>query len=299
MLRAATIALLLTLAMSLVAGCGEGTVDLTGVTYVPKIVVDATLMPGKPVADVWLTRNMPLDASVDPNSVVLSGAVATITDDSGQVFPLVFNPSSQAFQNLGLNIRYGATYRIDVSASIDGNTLTAWATTTVPDSGFTLDLANSQLDTLSYRQRDASDNLMSFNVTFERTPDNQFYALSVTALEADTGTYIVDNAFYDYTMSDVIEFFEDLSVGFNWIQDAPPGPGESNMEVFWFHVNFYGRYRGVVYAGDRNFRDFFVTQENVQEIDGNFHEPTMHVEGDGIGVFGSALADTVYFYVRR
>jgi len=283
----------------LVLGCGKGTVDLTGVSYVPKIVVDGTLMPGKFVNDIWISRSVPLDAPVDPSSLVLSGAVVTITDDSGTVYPLAYNAGTQAFQNLAITVRAGGTYRIDVEANIDGSTLRAWSTTTVPDSGFTLDLPNSRLDTLAYRQRDAEGNLLSFNVAFDRTPGNEFYALSVTALNADTSTFIYDNAFYDFDADDVIEFFDDLAYGFNWIQNAPPGAGESNMEVFWFHVNFYGSYRGVVYAGDKNFRDFFVTQENVQEIDGNFHEPSLHVEGDGIGVFGSALADTVHFYVSR
>lgn len=285
------------LAGNFAAGCGKGTVDISGAVYVPKIVIDATLMPGKPVTDIRLTRNLPLDASVDLDAVSLAFAVATITDTAGVAYPLAYDPIAQKFYNVSLAVRYGATYRFDVAADIDGHSLTAQAVTRVPDSGFALDLARSRLDTLTYRQRDAGGNLLNFNVTFERTPGNQFYALSVVALDADTSTFIYDNAFYDFDASDVIEFFDDLAYGFNWIQDAPPGPGESIMEVFWFHVNFYGDYRGVVYAGDRNFRDFFVTQENVQEIDGNFHEPTLHIEGDGIGYFGSAIADTVYFTV--
>ena len=220
-MRRALAASLLLLAL----GCGKGTVDLTGVSYVPKIVVDGTLMPGKFVNDIWISRNVPLDASVSPSSIVLSGAVVTITDDSGTVYPLAFNAGTQAFQNLAITVRYGGTYRIDVEADIDGRTLSAWSTTTVPDSGFTLDLAQSRLDTLTYRQRDAADNLLSFRVAFERTPDNEFYALSVTALEADTSTFIYDNAFYDFNADDVIEFFDDLAYGFNWIQNAPPGPG--------------------------------------------------------------------------
>jgi len=37
----------------------------------------------------------------------------------------------------------------------------------------------------------------------------------------------------------------------------------------------------------------------VQEIDGNLHEPAFHIEGDGIGVFGAAVADTAYFEIVR
>jgi hypothetical protein len=287
------------LALLAIGGCGKGKVDITNVTYVPKIVLDGTLIPGKQVNDIAITRNLPLDASVDINQLALTSAVATITDTAGTVYPLSYDSGSQYFYQNGLTVRYGETYRLDVSASIDGHLLQASAVTTVPDSGFALLLAKSRLDTLTYRQRDGSGNLLNFHVTFDRTPGNQFYALSITALDADTTSFIYDNAFYDYNAADVMDAMDELKYGFNWIQNAPPGPGESDLEVFWFHVNFYGDYRGVVYAGDRNFRDWLVTQENVQEIDGNFHEATMHIEGDGIGYFGSAIADTVYFTVIR
>jgi len=287
------------LALLAMAGCGKGEVDITGATYVPKIVIDGTLMPGKPVNDILLSRNVPLDASADLSALTLATAQATITDSAGTVYPLLYDSADQDFENFGIHVQYGATYRLDVTATIDSRMLSAWATTTVPDQGFSLILSKSRLDTLSYRQRDSAGTLLNFSVTFQRTPGHEFYVLSVDAMDADTSTFIYDNAFYDFDAGDVIDNFDELASGFNWIQNAPPGPGESNMEVFWFHVNFYGDYRSVVYAGDRNFRDFFVTQENVQEIDGNFHEPTLHIEGDGIGYFGSALADTVYFTVRR
>ena len=58
-------------------------------------------------------------------------------------------------------------------------------------------------------------------------------------------------------------------------------------------------YRAVVYACDENFRLFLLTYDSVQEFDGNFHEPIMNFTGDGIGVFGSCIADTVYFKVTQ
>jgi hypothetical protein len=46
-----------------------------------------------------------------------------------------------------------------------------------------------------------------------------------------------------------------------------------------------------------NFKDFFFIQINVQEMDGNFHKPKLHIEGEDIRVFAFAVADTAYFYV--
>ena len=34
-------------------------------------------------------------------------------------------------------------------------------------------------------------------------------------------------------------------------------------------------------------------------MDGNFHEPKLHIEGDGIGVFATAVTDTTYFLVIK
>jgi hypothetical protein len=50
-----------------------------------------------------------------------------------------------------------------------------------------------------------------------------------------------------------------------------------------------------VYAGDNNFKDYVLTVSNVQQPDGNFIEPRMYLTGDGIGIFGSAIRDTVTF----
>ena len=59
------------------------------------------------------------------------------------------------------------------------------------------------------------------------------------------------------------------------------------------------RLRKYVIFPDRNFRDFQATHEVTQGADGNHHEPAFHIDEDGIGVFGSAIVDTVYFNVLR
>ena len=107
-----------------------------------------------------------------------------------------------------------------------------------------------------------------------------------------------DNPYRDDDADDVNFFLGELRVFFDWIQN--PVETErvlSSMRVNWFGLPFVGRYRAIVYAADGNFKDFFLTHATVQDIDGNFHEPILHVEGDGVGVFGSAIVDTVYFEV--
>ncbi len=71
------------------------------------------------------------------------------------------------------------------------------------------------------------------------------------------------------------------------------------MNVFWWNVWYYGRHQIVVYAADKNYANFIQTFEEVEEEDGNFHEPVFNFEGDAIGYFGSAIADTVYIEITR
>ncbi len=62
---------------------------------------------------------------------------------------------------------------------------------------------------------------------------------------------------------------------------------------------FYGTYTVVAYTCDQNFKDFLLTAPNVQEVDGNFHEPVETFQGDSIGVFGSATTDTLRFTLTK
>ena len=53
----------------------------------------------------------------------------------------------------------------------------------------------------------------------------------------------------------------------------------------------------VAYATDANFKNFFLIHSTLQEINGNLHEPALNIGVDGVGVFGSAVADTSFFEV--
>ena len=64
-----------------------------------------------------------------------------------------------------------------------------------------------------------------------------------------------------------------------------------NLRDTWF----YSSYTIIAYAGDSNFKNYFMTAPAVQEFDGNFHEPIQIFQGDGIGVFASAIRDTIKF----
>ncbi len=288
---------LLLLLASLFSACGEGTVSIDN-TFEPRIVVQGYLMPHNK-AEVRLMRNFPVDARVTEESIIITDAEAVLIDESGSSFDLRYNFQTRRYESTEIVIDYGKQYTLEVRATVDGKSLFTRSVTTVPEAGFEILEEKSVLDSMFYRQRDASGALMDFKIVFNRSPATDFYACALNALDADTSSFIFDNPFNDPDIEDIIEDFEDYKNTFTWIQDQPNVPGESSIDIFSFFTWFYGEYRAIAFAGDRNFRDFLISHGDVQEIDGNFHEPAFHFEGDGIGVFGSAIADTTFFTILR
>jgi len=280
-------------------GCGEAVVDISEQPFNPKIVIEGVLIPERPVNDIRINRNFPLNTTVEREELPIRNAQVTLIDDAGARFDLSFNPADLTYEYPGsdLTVEHGRSYTLEVSATVDGQELFARSTTTVPNAGFRILESESTLGSMRYRERDANGRLINFEIAFERSPGTDFYALSLLAVDADVSTFIYDNPFGDIDEEDVMEDFDDFRAIFSWVQDTPLDPGASSIEIFSFFTWFYGDYRAIVYAGDKNYKDFLVTYSEVQEIDGNFHEPAFNIEGDGIGVFGSAIADTAYFQV--
>lgn len=298
--RKLTTILLFLLSTLMVLSCGKGTVELDPAQYQAKIAIEGFIFPGQPVSQIYIWRNFRVDANLRQTPLPLPEAIVTITDiESGEVHPLTYNTETFWFQDDegSLTIDYNKSYRLDVAATIDGQDLQASATTTVPNAG--LNIISINHETLNYYQRDNSGNLINFNVMFDRSPATNFYLTTVLALDADVSNFVYDNPFTDSDEQDVIDDFNDFRYEWDWIQDTPLEAGQSNKEIFWFDLWFYSRYEAIVFAADKNYQDFLRTYNEVQEIDGNFHEPVFHIDGDGIGVFGSAVTDTVYFSVTQ
>ncbi|MFQ5637946.1 MAG: DUF4249 family protein [bacterium] len=281
--------------------CGEGTVRFEEQSFQPKIVIQGWLFPNQPVNNIKISRNFPINSTIAANEIIVRDAHVTLLDAGGLAFGLTFDERERSYRYSGtdLVIRYGETYTLEVAAAIAGRQLFAKSTTTVPNPGFRIEEEKSQLGSMQYRERTEDGELNNFNLVFQRSPGSDFYALSLTALDAEPSTFIYDNPFGDFDSLDVKEDFDDFKFSYTWIQNTPLETGESNIEVFWFFTWFYSRYQAVLYAGDDNFKDFLITHNEVQEIDGNFHEPSFHIQGDGIGLFASAIADTVFFSVTR
>jgi hypothetical protein len=195
----------------------------------------------------------------------------------------------------GLTISPGKSYQLDVSANIDGQQLHASSVTTVPDSGFSISHIN--YNQLLFREETPGGSLKHFEITFNRSPGIIFYLASAKALNPSSNNFIYENPFYDGEPDDIN--VDDFDYQYGWIQDTPVSFGQTTFTVYWANLWFYDTYEIIMYATDDNYREFVQTYNNVQEEDGNFHEAKFNIDGNGIGVFGSMIADTAYIEVLR
>ena len=295
------LAIILVSAAAWLTACGEPSLGITTETAEPRIVVEAVLIPGHPVDNVRITRNARVDEP-RPNAHPLHDADVVLVDEqSGQRFQLVFRDTlwdhHDAFRYLGddLRIVHGGTYSLEVRAEVDGQALEATATTTVPQEGFRI--AGLSHERLGYRPEGDDGQIVDIKMSIERSPGVPLYLSTVRPLTPSPESFVYDNPFTDESPGKLD--LDDFNYEWEWLQNPPQTAGVSTMNVYWFQLWFYGRYEIVVYAADPNYARFIQTFDEVQEEDGNFHAPEFSVEGDGIGYFGSAIADTVYLEITR
>ena len=293
--------------------CGKGVVEVTNASFQPQIVVEGYLIAGRNVDNIHLTKNFRLDANLRNTDLVIADAQAAIIDESaGRRYPLVFqdsayppgdprrnrlNQAHYRYNGNDLVVAHGKTYALEVQAVVEGKSLYTRARTTVPNAGFRI--ARLNYDSLQYRQRDGAGEVAHFQLTLERSPGIDFYVAALRPKTATTKNFIYDNPYSEEDTASVVDNFGDFTNSVLWIQDTPLTEGQSLFDIFWWELWFYSEYEVVAYATDNNYKDFMLTYQGVQEEDGNFHEAKFHLEGDGIGVFGAVVADTVQIKVLK
>jgi len=287
--------------------CGEGIVAVKNVSYEPRITVEGLLVPGKKVERIRIFKNFKIDQNVNIFNALLDPekTFVSITDEqNGNEYNLsLHKPDSLGdingywfeYPDADLHILNGNAYTINVESEYQGQRLWTRSTTTVPQQGFAIKSLN--YNTLKFAQKKENGDLDVFEVNIQRSPGVTYYLATIKPLENSYDKLIkehlvgeLDSTFYE---DDKI----DLSFETSWIQNTPQYPGESTLRLFWFDFYFYSEYEVIVYAADKNYREFLQTYNRVQEFDGNFHEAKFNFEGDGIGYFGSVIADTTYLTV--
>jgi hypothetical protein len=287
---------------AVVTACGEPTVTASNESFEPRIVVEGVLMPGYPVDRIRVTRNVRVTARLDQTDLSIPGALVTLTEESsGRRFDLTLQEGPfdivrhYGYDGDDLVIRHGERYTLEVTGQLEGRQLTTRATTTVPEAGF--EIASISHDSLPYRPEGPDGEVVDVQMRLQRSPGTPLYLMTVRALNASPESFVYDNPFTDEDPDDLDLL--DFGYEWEWLQNPPQTAGLSTMNVFWWDLWFYSRYEIVVFAADVNYARFIQTFEDVQEEDGNFHEPIFSMQGDGIGYFGSAVPDTVYLEVTR
>jgi hypothetical protein len=284
--------------------CGKTSVSVDERTYEPKIVFNAYIYPEQPVADIRISRNFAIGQEIERSKIALSDANVTLTNlSTGDIYTLAFNNGKESFEYRGddLDIAYGTSYRLTASAEIDGVSLQASSVTDVPDKGLEIDLEESIYGDLFYRQTGENGQLISPRINYKQSDNSAFFLVSITSLQASEESFIYENPF-GFEIQEALDDgakIEDFQYSARWTRPENQIDGISAIELTWFQFWFYGEYRLILYAGDQNFFHFYNTHASVQEPDGNLHEPLFHIDGDGIGVFGSAVTDTVYINVLK
>lgn len=286
----------------IICSCGEGTVEIGKNTYEPKIVIEGYLYPGQKVQKIKITRNIPLNTKVDPTALVLNNSNVKLVDlQSGKEYRLTFNSQNFSFEYNGtdLSIGFDKSYQLVASAIVDEKILNANSTTHIPKSGFKIidELTTSQ--PISYRGLNSNDDMENITVAFTPSSGTNFYVISIVSLNASDSSFIYNNPYVEVKPEDVWNELDRLKYQLKWLQNINSSGSIINYELDWINFWFYGDYRIIIYACDENFRLYIQTYKNVQEYDGNFHEPRINIQGDGIGIFGSAIADTVYLKVTK
>lgn len=268
------------------SSCGDPDVEITGVEYIPKLVVNAYLYPGKPVYGVQIMRNFPLNQSIDTTSLFPSDVQVSING-----VPLKFNWMYRFFYHDSIIVQKGMTYTLKASGKIDGKLLTTSGSTSVPDGE--LKLLQKDLGVFYY-----GDSVM---VKLFPSTNSGFYAFSIIPDTATFENFAFENKYLpNIEQKDLEESFNNFRYQASYILNVQSSTKDTLLhQIKEFNSWFYSSYRVIVYAGDENFKNFVLTSKNVKEFDGNFHEPKLNLVGQGIGVFASALVDTLRFTLIR
>ncbi len=291
----------------LIYSCGTASFEVQNKSYEPRIVIEGFLVANQGEQKIYISRNFKLDANLntmnllpDPDDTEVS-----ITDlQTNNMHHLQFRND----ENDGDNDAYwtfregddmavlpGYSYRLQVNTCIEGRDLYAASTTKVPQAGF--DLIGQNFQELAYRQKNEHGQVMNFELQIARSPASNFYVAEYQAVNPLLENFIFDNPFQEMKPEDVN--IVNHSYNYEVMHHTAEDQGQSVMQLHWWGIRFYGLYKAVVFVADDNYKDYLITYNDVMEMDGNFHEARFNIEGDGIGIFGSMIADTTYFEVLR
>ncbi len=286
------LALLLTAAA--LAGC-----DLAEDPFRPEPVVEAVLVAGEPLADVRLSRTVPVEERYDFVEAAVAGATVTVTRlRDGQPYPYfqkkpgVYTPADR-----GALVEPGERYRLTVEL-LDGSGLGAArlsAETLVPD---TFAVVVPPDSVVAYDPFGPAPGLV---VTPSAYPGRQaIYLFSIVAQDTSTcGLTPTYGAFADGD-ADAGDFANGSSPLLNEANYEVTERGNLRLRIPWLAVAFFGTNEFTANALDDALFDFIRSRDaqvNPTTLSpGEIQSVLSNVE-NGAGVFGSVAQQTTRVFI--
>ena len=280
----------------ILTSCGDGIVEIDSKIYEPKIVVRGFLEPNKQVSNISISRNFPLNQKFNQDSLHLENANVILTDlILNKSYKLEYDKTSKTYQKLDLIVEKGKIYKLYVSATIDNKNLEAWSTTKVPDELLEIDTIKSKLKPFIAFDKDETGNYKCFELYWKCSPDNFCFAFNKEPLNTDWSNMMFS---YPWDADDKAK----QKYGNNWYSLRHITTyiifNRNKQNEFYYSIEpvlfiYYGLQRLIITTGDINFLDYITQPQEMVDVDGNYFEPKHHINGNGIGVFGSMISDTV------
>jgi len=282
--------------------------DLFGPSDAGILVIDATLIVDRANPEIFFTETTDPDRPFSLENNAAEAVEMRIKWNAGQIFyrPDTSNPGRYVPLELAF-ILPETTYDFR-AVTADGRVVTA--RTTTPPRLTQTQWVVTEADGETVRQVMGTYEEFGESVYFQ--PQNQTVytsgllevrlvrpdvpAFQVGIFSLDEGSdFVIDPDFFDP------EDFDELER----VQASPPiEAADGRLRLPWFAIYFEGRYKLRTYAVDRNWYDLIRTDPDLGGGPGfggttgdSFERPIFNVEG-GIGLFGSASADSVGFYVH-
>jgi len=289
--------ILIVAALVIIQGCGEGIVEIDSKIYEPRIVIYGFIEPGRAVKDISITRNFPLNQKVNPDSLYLKDADAIITDlNINKSYKLDFNAETKTFQRLDMVIAKGRSYKLSISALIDGVTVEAFAVTNVPEELPEIDTTRSKLEPFHVFDKDENGEFKCFEVCWKFSSDEDCYIFTKETLNISDSNKIWSMPFEAWELMYAKYGYHGYPKTYHMIDfvyNKEKSNGYHSYVIESYFFAYHGAQRFIVTTGDKNFLDYIKLPREVVDVDGNHFEPKYHVSGMGIGVFGSWASDTV------
>ena len=271
------------------------------------LVVDALLLVDEHLPELFVRRSLAADVAYDRGATGVADARVRIlqgdrvfeyapdTEEPGRYLPPPDPP----------RVEPRTEYRLEVE--VGGQSL--WGRTTTPDR-----LRVRKAVLIDWETGEVLRTLKSFaeagDGVFE-APENQLLYLegvleihleAAAAAGYQAGIFSLDES-PEKVNEDLDEFYDD-DVDPSRNESPPLAVTEGIVRWPWFAVYYTGRSIVKVYALDQNWFDYARTNADQQEQGGgagglagdNFERPLFSVQG-GLGLFGSASADSVGFVV--